>query len=141
MSDKLIMQVLVTLYEDEILELESPAEIVRMIPFGGTVRGEIFNGVVLPHGVDTRLIDVNGVNHMCAKYMLEGSDNTGAKCRIYVENNGFLPAAPTSQFKTIPTFYTDSKALAPYLHCNRFRGEGNFGPDGLVISFFEVDAE
>ena len=42
-------------------------------------------------------------------------------------------------FKTVPTFLTDSKTLAPYLHTNRFRGEGHPDTNGVLIKFFEVE--
>jgi hypothetical protein len=34
---------------------------------------------------------------------------------------------------------TDSKALAPYLHTRKFRGEGHPAEDGVDIIFFEVE--
>jgi len=141
MKDKLIMEVAVTIDLNEIMHLEGTAGKVTMIPFGGTVKGEIFNGVVLPGGVDTQVTDLNGVNHMCARYMLKGTDIAGSECRIYVENNGCQRSVPETPFRTIPVFYTDSVALAPYLHRAKFRGEGRASPEGVVISFFEVDAE
>ncbi len=137
--DKLIMEVFVDI--DERMQLNGPAGTINMITFKGTVSGEIFNGKILPGGVDTQLIDVNGIKHMSARYMMEGFDHTGEKCRIYIENNGFFHIDAPKPFKTIPTFYTDSKALAPYLHSNKFRGEGNRDENGLVIRFFETNAE
>ena len=47
----------------------------------------------------------------------------------------------TMPFHTVPTFYTDSKALAPYLHCNRFVGEGVDEADGLHIYFYEIGGQ
>jgi hypothetical protein len=44
-------------------------------------------------------------------------------------------------FHTVPTFYTDSAALAPYLHRNQFTGEGRMEEDGLWILFYEIDHE
>ena len=44
-------------------------------------------------------------------------------------------------FKTVPVFYTDSSALAPYLHRNQFVGEGHMLPDGLHILFFEISSK
>jgi hypothetical protein len=138
MSGKLIMEIYVRIDSKEISQLEGPAGSVVLIPFSGTVSGPLFSGTVLPGGVDTQVVDVNDVRHMSARYMLDGVDHTGAKCRIYVENNGYFPKDDPKPFRTVPTFLTDSKALAPYLHANRFRGEGNPGDDGVIIKLFEI---
>lgn len=112
---------------------------VKMIPFRGTVEGPIFSGIVEPCGVDTQIINQNEVRHMSARYMLTGKDSTGTDCHIYIENNGwFTDGARPVPFKTVPTFITDSKALAPYLHRNQFVGEGLRDENGLCIRFYEL---
>lgn len=141
MKDKLILEINVSIDFKEISQLEGPNGSVVMIPFTGTASGEIFSGKVLPGGVDTQVVNMNGIRHMCAKYMLEGADNTGAPCRIFIENNGYFEKDAPMPFKTIPSFITDSKALAPYLHCRRFRGEGHPAESGVVIKIFDTGAE
>lgn len=122
------------------LHLKSENGEVVMIPFKGTVKGEIFHGIVEPCGVDTQVVNAAHVRHMSARYMLTGKDHTGQDAHIYVENNGwFDDRNRTSPFHTVPTFYTDSKALAPYLHRNQFEGEGHQEEDGLHIYFFEIE--
>ena len=112
---------------------------VKMIPFKGTVQGPIFNGIVEPCGVDTQITNQNEVRHMSARYMLTGIDKTGQACHIYIENNGwFTDGARPVPFKTVPTFITDSKTLAPYLHRNQFTGEGKRDESGLWIRFYEL---
>lgn len=112
---------------------------VKMIPFRGTVQGPLFSGIVEPCGVDTQITNQNDVRHMSARYMLTGRDRTGAPCHIYIENNGwFTDGARPVPFRTVPTFLTDSPALAPYLHQNRFTGEGQREADGLHIRFYEL---
>lgn len=138
MADKLIMEVLVSIEGKDVSFLKGPAGEVVMIPFGGTVQGEIFNGVVCPGGVDCQRVNLTGVRHMCARYMLEGTDSAGEKCHIFVDNNGWFNGMQ-SPFQTVPTFITDSKTLAPYLHQNKFRGEGHPREGGVTIKFFEVD--
>ena len=138
MADKLIMEVLVSIEGKDVSFLKGPAGEVVMIPFGGTVQGEIFNGVVCPGGVDCQRVNLVGVRHMCARYMLEGTDSAGEKCHIFVENNGYFTGMQ-SPFLTVPTFITDSKTLAPYLHRNKFRGEGHPREGGVTIKFFEVE--
>ena len=137
MADKLIMEVLVTIEGKDVSFLKGPAGEVVMIPFGGKVQGEIFNGVVRPGGVDCQRVNLTGVRHMCARYMLEGTDSAGEKCHIFVDNNGWFTGMQ-SPFQTVPTFMTDSKTLAPYLHQNKFRGEGHPREGGVTIKFFEV---
>jgi hypothetical protein len=138
MRDKLIFEVAVEIDPTQISQLKGPAGEVIMIPFSGTVAGELFNGRVLPGGVDTQTVDQNGVRHMSARYMLEGVDKNGEQCRIYINNNGWFPGEMVIPFKTIPTFFTDSKALAAYLHSNRFRTEGYPRQSGVTIKVFEI---
>lgn len=111
---------------------------VTMIPFGGTVQGEIFQGIVEPCGVDTQVLNQAGVRHMSARYMLTGQDSQGQEAHIYVENNGWFPEGAPMPFHTVPTFLTDSPALAPYLHRNQFEGEVHSLEDGLHIYFYEI---
>ena len=115
---------------------------VLMVPFKGSVSGRIFNGIVEPCGVGTQVVNAAGVRHMSARYMLTGTDSAGREAHIYIENNGwFDDMHKTMPFRTIPTFHTDSEALAPYLHSSRFVGEGVDEPDGLHIYFYELTQE
>lgn len=137
--DKLIMEVFVQIDNEHIVEMDSPIGHVTMIPFGGAVKGELFQGVIAQGGVDTQVTNLNGVRHMSARYMLVGQDKEAQECHIYVENNGWLTeGSDSAPFKTVPTFMTDSTALAPYLHTNQFRGEGHMDENGLVIRFYEI---
>jgi hypothetical protein len=138
MPDRLIFQVTVDIDPHQVSKLMGPAGEVLMIPFSGTVNGELFNGRVLPGGVDTQTVDQNGVRHLSARYMLEGVDNTGEPCRIYIDNHGWFQGDIVMPFKTIPTFLTDSKALADYLHSNKFRAEGHARQGGVIIKVFEI---
>jgi len=142
MADKLIFEVSVELESDKVVELTGPAGKVKMLPFTGTVKGEIFNGIVCPGGVDTQVTNRVGVRNMSARYMLSGTDSAGLPCHIYVDNDGWFTTDPLPRpFQTTPTFFTDSAALAPYLHQNRFRGEGHPGEKGPTIRFFEITDE
>ena len=92
--------------------------------------------------MDTQVTNQNEVRHMSARYMLTGTDSAGREAHIYIENNGwFDDMHKTMPFRTIPTFHTDSEALAPYLHSSRFVGEGVDEPDGLHIYFYELTQE
>ena len=122
------------------MKFETETGEVSMIPFYGTVNGKLFNGIVEPWGVDTQVKNQIGIRHMSARYMLTGIDSSGEKCHIYVENNGWLTDdRPSRTFRTVPTFMTDSKTLAPYLHRNQFEGQGSVEEDGLWIRFYEIE--
>lgn len=113
---------------------------VLMIPFKGSAKGELFNGVVEPCGVDTQVVNAAHVRHMSARYMLTGTDAAGRPCHIYIENNGWFDDLHQSMpFHTVPTFRTDSPTLAGYLHREQFIGEGVNEADGLHIRFYEID--
>lgn len=139
MADKCILRIHVSIDEGEKTEFTGPAGSVIFIPFTGTVEGEIFQGVVRPGGVDCQRINLAGVKHMSARYVLEGTDRAGQKCHIFVENNGWFTGDISGGFDTVPTFLTDSAELAPYLHRNAFRGRGERCEGGVTISMFEVE--
>lgn len=134
-----VLDVLVLTDPAATVELESEIGHVKMIPFTGTVEGPLFRGVIAPGGVDTQVTNQNEVRHMSARYMLMGRDADGQDCHIYVENNAwFTDGDRPRPFRTVPTFITDSKRLAPYLHRNQFVGEGLRDETGLHIRFYEL---
>ena len=134
-----ILEILVQTDPEGTVELESEIGHVKMIPFKGTVDGALFHGVVEPCGVDTQVTNQNDVRHMSARYMLTGWDCDGQPCHIYVENNAWFTGGERPRpFRTVPTFITDSKRLAPYLHRNQFVGEGLRDERGLWIRFYEL---
>ena len=137
-----IMEICIQTDPEGTVMLSGEIGTVKMIPFKGTVQGPVFTGIVEPCGVDTQVTNQNEVRHMSARYMLTGRDKDGQDCRIYIENNGwFTDGARPVPFRTVPTFITDSKALAPYLHRNRFVGEGKRDESGLWIRFYELAEE
>ena len=65
-----------------------------------------YNGkIVFVGGVDTQR-ETDGVGGLSARYMLEGVDSAGEKCRIFIENEAAFGDAWTR-----PTLLTDSAAL------------------------------
>ena len=142
MERKPILDVKVEFENFKPVSMEGENGSVVMIPFSGTVKGEIFEGIVEPCGVDTQVKNAAGIRHMSARYMLTGKDKAGQDAHIYVENNDWFDentGKMTMPFHTVPTFYTDSKVLAPYLHRAQFVGEGHQLDDGLHILFFEIE--
>ena len=59
---------------------------VTQVLFDGTAEGEYFNGTILPGGVDTQ-INVPEKGTLSARYMLEGKDNSGDNCKMYISND------------------------------------------------------
>lgn len=136
---KLVMELMVETFPDKTVELDSEIGHVKMIPFGGTVKSDIFNGIIEPCGVDTQITNQAGVRHMSARYMLTGKDADGNDCHIYLENNAwFTNGERPKPWISTPKFITDSKKLAPYLHTDQFIGEGMRVEEGLRIRYYEV---
>ncbi len=136
---KLVMELMVQTFPEKTVELDSEIGHVKMIPFGGTVKGDIFNGIIEPCGVDTQVTNQAGVRHMSARYMLTGKDADGNDCHIYLENNAwFTNGERPKPWISTPKFITDSKKLTPYLHADRFIGEGMRVEEGLRIRYYEV---
>ena len=140
MERKLFLEIAITFEPGTVSRLAGPGGEVVCIPFGGHAKGELFNGEVCPGACDVQTVNLSGVRHMCARYMLAGKDAEGQDCHVFVENNGWFtdPMTPGAPFKTVPTLWTDSAALAPILHRRAFTGEGVPGPEGLVIKLYEI---
>ena len=83
-------------------------EQIVMIPFTGEAEGPLFRGRILPHGVDTQRLDLDGKGTLSARYMLEGTDADGTPCRIFIENQGSWETG------FHPYLVTDSPLLAPW---------------------------
>ena len=47
---------------------------IDMIPFRGTVSGELFSGSVEPCGVDTQIVNAVAVRHMSARYITDSAN-------------------------------------------------------------------
>lgn len=137
--EKKIMTIHVVLEPDQSNTLIGKVGRVTMLPFRGTVEGELFNGVILPGGCDTQVESLAQVCHMSARYMLEGTDCYGQWGKIYVENNGYFPSGDLPcPFVTVPTFYTDCDGLADFLHTNQFITKGFPGESGPDICIYQL---
>lgn len=80
-----------------------------MIAFTGTAEGPQFRGRILPGGVDTQ-IEQQGRRTLSARYLLEGTDDAGNRCKVFIENNGAVLPEEAS-ICTTPTILTDSPRL------------------------------
>lgn len=141
-NQKPVLDLLIQTDPARTVELEGEIGKVRMIPFSGTVSGPLFQGIIEPCGVDTQVTNAADVRHMSARYMLTGKDHTGSPCHIYVRNEAwFTDGARPRPWHSVPTFITDSKALAPILHSSSFIGEGIRDDEGLHIRFYKANEQ
>lgn len=121
------------------LHLKSENEAVEMIPFTGEARGEIFNGIVLPGGMDVQITNAVDVRHLSARYMLSGKDAEQTDTLIYVHNEAMIQNTGRKlPFYTIPHFITDNKKLAKYLCRNSFTGKIEKIDGQLNIRIFDL---
>ncbi|MBR3765276.1 MAG: alpha/beta fold hydrolase [Clostridia bacterium] len=99
------IKVFLTGYE----KVEGFADTAVMLPFTGKCESALFHGDILSGGVDTQRITPDGKCRLSARYMLEGTDCEGEKCRLFIQNEGVsLPGQP---MVTYPVFRTDSRAI------------------------------
>ena len=104
-----------------------------MVAFAGDADSAAFRGRILAGGIDTQK-QLAGRRPLSARYMLEGTDCTGAACRLFVENNAELPA-PGGALETHPMILTDSAALK-WLETAPLTGRLLPGPKGPLIQIF-----
>ncbi len=136
---KLVFDFHIDIFDEKISMMKSDSGMVVIIPFGGEVKSELFTGIILPGAADIQVTNAAGIRHMQAKYMFDGIDREGKKCKIFVCNDGFFePGSMPVPFHACPTFMTDSKALSEYLHQPRFRAEGCREKDRLHIKIFDI---
>ena len=143
MGEKLVFNFCVETHPELISEVNTVNGKAKLIPFDGTVESELFCGKILPGGVDVQITNTAGVRHMHACYMFEGTDYTGAPCKLFVDNNAyFMRDCAPKPFESTPTMMTDSKALEDYLHSARFRATGGREEDGLLhIRVYDIKGE
>jgi len=112
---------------------------VTMISFKGQVTGKYFEGEILDGGVDTQVIGRLGSRHtLSARYMLEGKDHAGVRCKVYIENNGNMNYnSKNVLFRSYPKVITDSKALA-FLNDDILVAEGRSTESGLDIIIYRA---
>lgn len=117
-------------------EVKGHTGAAKMLLFGGDVDCDNFKGVILPGGVDTQSQKVGESVHLSARYIIEGEDYTGKKCRLFIENNGCVES--DGSIVTNPKIYTDSEALA-YLEKQELTGTVEGNEEGIKIHIFKED--
>ncbi len=121
----------------DIYEVKGKTAEAVMINFGGDAKSEFFEGVILPGGVDAQKEFYPERRTLSARYILEGKDMEGEKCRIFIENNG---TADENKFvhETTPRIVTDSKALS-WMETATLKGTLEPKEGGVIIHIFKAD--
>lgn len=73
-----------TINVTDVLEVHSQLETARLVLFDGTCEGSGFSGNILPGGVDTQRQLPDGTGCLSARYIISGTDETGAPARLFV---------------------------------------------------------
>lgn len=113
----------------EINEVVSDSVTAKMLLFDGTCKSDIFNGTILHGGVDTQMVYPDGTGTLSARYIVEGQDNKGNSCRLFIENNAKLGA---DQIVTEPKIVTDSKELK-WLETTKLVGRIEHGEQLTIV--------
>lgn len=83
---------------------------VLMLHFSGSCHSDLFQGEIIPGGIDTQKQWYGEKRTLSARYILEGVDSTGEACSIFIENTASLDSGDT--IITTPKILTNSKALS-----------------------------
>ncbi len=124
---KKIMEIKVLLTEQS--TVKGLHETVSLVLFQGGVTGELFNGVILPGGVDTQ-ITRNGKTVLSARYIAEGKDAGGVPTKLFIENN-----SAGGDDETTPKIVADNPSLA-WLENARLCGKIKPSGEGVNIEIF-----
>jgi uncharacterized protein DUF3237 len=115
---------------------------------GGTIKGPMLNGVVLPGGADWQIVRADGVTEISARYTLQSDDGA----LIYVDAPGIREATPAViarinageivdpseyYFRTTPRLETSSEKYA-WMNRRLFVCKGVRLPDGVEIRYYVI---
>lgn len=133
------MEEILTIYIDltEIYEVKGKSAEAVIINFTGNCKGKYFNGNVLPGGVDTQKEFYPQNRTLSARYMLDGIDDAGKNCRIFIENEAALDGEKQLDHTT-PKIITDSKSLS-WMEEAYLKGTIEPKEEGCIIHIFKMD--
>ena len=117
---------------------------------GGTVRGPMMNGVVVPNsGADWQVIQPDGFSELDTRYTLRSDKGE----LVYVQNAGIRHAPPEVMkrlnagevvdpklvyFRTVPKFETSAPGLQ-WLTRSVFVGVGERSPNEVIVRFYRLE--
>lgn len=105
---------------------------IVMIPFTAAASGRFFTGKTVGTGVDTQKIAKGGEAFLSARYMLEGEDYAGNRCRVFIENQG------NARDGYRPMLVTDSPVLTDW-ECAEFLSVIEPAAGGVIIKIFKEE--
>lgn len=108
-----------------------------MLPFTGECDCPLFKGRILSGAADTQRIRHDGSGTLSARYTLEGTDDQGKPCRLFIDNAAHLGKEGIGT--TFPTIRTDSESLR-WLETADLTGCIEHFPDHIEIVISSVDA-
>lgn len=125
----------IDIFIDGAMEVKGKKGEACMISFHGNAQSPYFKGIVIPGGVDTQK-EVYGEKRMLsARYVLNGTDDKGKACKIFIENNGTADWVDGAMH-TVPVIYTDSESLS-WLECTPLKGTVTPQEGGVKIQFYK----
>lgn len=110
--------------------VEGHSQTVVLVPFTGKAKGDFFNGKIIGSAVDTQRYKKDGTNSLSARYMIEGVDFEGKKCKVFVENN-------VSGESWKPSIVTDSEVLKDWESSN-LRSTVEDVDGGVIVKIFKL---
>ena len=131
------MEVLrIKVYLTDNIVTEGGADRAVQLPFTGDCDGPLFKGKILPGAADTQRIGPDGRGTLSARYTLEGVDDTGTPCRLFIDNAALLGKEGIGV--TRPTIRTDSASLR-WLETADLTGRIEHFPDHIEIVICSED--
>ena len=104
------MEVLrIKVYLTDNIGTKGHAETAVQLPFTGACDSPLFKEKILPGAADTQRIGPDGRGTLSARYTLEGVDDQGQPCRLFIDNAALLTNKGIGP--TRPTIRTDSASL------------------------------
>ena len=131
------MIIKLVIHVDEEIKVESEKASANMLLFHGEADSPYFKGKVRNGGVDTQIQYKGQMKHLSARYILDGIDNEGKTCKIFIENNGEIDDQ-MMPFVTKPTVITDSEALK-WMEDAKLCGYVTFEEGQLIIRICKAD--
>lgn len=114
-------------------EVASEKANVRMIHFDGDCTGKYFTGKILEGGIDTQIFTGENRGTLSARYMIEGNNEAGEKCHLFIQNNGV-----SGEEWTKPEIYTDNDQLKWMEECELL-GKLVFEKEELYIEIYRKE--
>lgn len=127
-NNKLLLKI--HIHVTDVLDIVSTNITAKMILFDGYCNSPLFTGKILPGAVDTQRIYNDGKMSLSARYILEGTDETGEPCKLFIENNALT--SPGEKTITHPQICTDSMTLK-WLETEELFGEMCNDEEGFSI--------